>query len=85
MKAQEKSADISTNFLSAKFNNLKARNHKKKPKNFSDDSSHRSINSGIYHKGNKFITHTDLHHKHSAIQTFHLHQKIIIILLGGAS
>ncbi len=81
---QKKSVKVSSNFSNTELNNnFKTRKHKKKPKNFSDNDSYGNINSGVYYKGNKFITHTDLHHRHSAIQTFHLHQKIILALLGG--
>lgn len=55
----------------------------KKPANFQDNSMHKMTGNGIEHRGNKFITHTDLHHKYSAIQTLYTSQKIFIILLGG--
>src|SRR5258708_5366099 len=36
--------------------------------------------AGIGHKKNKYITHTTLHSKHSAIRTFSLTQKLILLL-----
>lgn len=56
----------------------------KKLQNFSDLSCKRAINSGIRYKEDSFVTHTNLHHKHSAIQTIHRHQIIILgVLLIG--
>lgn len=60
----------------------------KKPVNFSDESKKGSIGNGIQHNGIDFVTHSDLHPKHSAIQTFHIHQKLIflfllILVIGG--
>ncbi len=53
----------------------------KKTTNFIDNSQVGMVGNGIYHKGVKYITHSDLHHKHSAIKTFHAHQKVIILVL----
>ncbi len=53
----------------------------KKPINFYDESAEGSIGNGIHHEGVNFVTHSDLHHKHSAIQTIHTHQKVVVLLL----
>lgn len=53
------------------------------PVYFSDKTQSQMKGNGAYYNGNKFITHTDLHYRHSAIQTFHISQKIALILLGG--
>lgn len=84
MKALKKSVIAPVNFINVKMNNRKEKFRKLSPENFSDEETSGSINSGIYYKGNKFITHSNLHHRHSAIQTFHIYQKITILLLGGA-
>lgn len=39
------------------------------------------LGNGVIHNGKKFVTHSDLHHRDSAIQTFHNHQKAIIFLI----
>lgn len=62
----------------------------KKPINFQDQAYAGAIGNGIHHKGINFITHSDLHHKHSAVRTFQNRQKAIIFLIlilaigGGA-
>ncbi len=54
----------------------------------SDPAFKSMIGCSIKHKGKEFITHTDLHHKHSAIKTLHVRQKLVILfilalLVGG--
>ena len=39
------------------------------------------IGNGIFHKGQKFVMHSDLHHEGSAIRTIHDHQKGFLLLL----
>ena len=56
-------------------------NFHKKPINFYDSSLEGAIGNGIHHKGVNFVTHSDLHHKHSAIRTFQNRQKAIILAL----
>lgn len=61
---------------------------KNKPNNFTDPHKERMIGNGIYYRGKKFVTHSDLHHKHSAIKTIHTHQKMImfmvlVLVIGG--
>ncbi len=53
----------------------------KKPINFFDDTLKGSIGNGIHHNGVSFITHSDLHHRHSAVRTFQNRQKLIILLI----
>ena len=66
-------------------------NHKKKgfkkPKedssaqNFINANQPGTMGNGIKYKGKKFITHTNLHHKHSAIQTLNNYQTLFIFIL----
>ncbi len=83
MNVLRKSISTPANFVGKKINNRREKSRQLRPKNFSDEKSRGAVNNGIEYKGNKFVTHTDLHYKNSAVQTLHLHQKIIIILLGG--
>jgi cellulose synthase/poly-beta-1,6-N-acetylglucosamine synthase-like glycosyltransferase len=57
--------------------------------NFADHSFPGMIGNGIHHKGQRYVTHTDLHHRHSAIRTTHNHQVwflfvfLALIIAGG--
>lgn len=56
--------------------------------NFVDTQKEGMLGNGIYHQGKRFVTHSDLHHKHSAIETFHVHQKwvmllVLVLIMGG--
>lgn len=54
--------------------------------NFSDTRKRGMLGNGIYHNGNHFVTHSDLHHRESAIRTTHAHQKwavFFIMLIVG--
>jgi len=51
------------------------------PTCFSDESQPKMMGNGITYKGNKFVTHTDVNQRHSAVQTVVPYQKIILILL----
>lgn len=42
------------------------------------------LGNGIHQNGKFFITHSDLHHRNSAIRTTHTHQKFFIFLLIAA-
>lgn len=85
--AERQSEQVKLKFLSSIFEigtqAFKLRIKPLCPVCFIDKTRSRMKGNGMYYNGNKFITHTDLHYKHSAIQTFHLRQKIVIILLGG--
>lgn len=39
------------------------------------------LGNGIYHDGSHFVTHSDLHHRESAIRTTHAHQKWAVFFL----
>lgn len=43
--------------------------------------SHNTIGAGVIHKGERFITHTNLQHQNSAMQTLFTNQKIILLSL----
>lgn len=41
------------------------------------------MGAGIAHNGKRFVTHTTLHHQHSAFETVHNHQKLFMLALLG--
>jgi len=47
------------------------------------DNEQNMVGAGFIHKKNKFITHTTLHHDHSAIHTLHAWQSLFIFGLIG--
>lgn len=49
--------------------------------NFHDRNYTEALGNGIFHKGSIFVTHSNLHHRHSAIRTFYHHQKFFIFLV----
>lgn len=51
------------------------------PVGFCDRDQPKMMGNGIFYKGNKFITHNDVNHKHSAVRTVVLYQKIVLIML----
>ncbi|MDP1833918.1 MAG: glycosyltransferase family 2 protein [Candidatus Moranbacteria bacterium] len=55
----------------------------KKPINFRDCAYSGAIGNGIRYEGNYFVTHSDLPHRHSAIQTCQPCQKIFLLLIAG--
>ena len=52
------------------------------PVNFDDQTQSQMLGSGTFLEGKKFVTHTDLHHRESAILTLHRPQKRLMILLS---
>ena len=54
------------------------------PVHFDDKTQPRMMGNGMFHKGSEFITHTNIPHRHSALQTIVVHQKLFLILaIGG--
>lgn len=48
---------------------------------YSDETQDKMMGNGVFYKGEKLITHTDISHRHSALQTIVLHQKIVLAVL----
>ena len=63
------------------FKNVNMRSSRNNnPQNFSDKRFPQSIGDGIRHKGENFVTHTNLHHKYSAIKTLHDNQILFMFI-----
>jgi glycosyltransferase XagB len=69
------------NKLRSIFLGISKKSSENKPDNFVDLHEKKMMGNGIRYKGDNFVTHSNLHHKHSAIQTFQTHQKIILLSL----
>lgn len=48
---------------------------------YSDKSQRKMMGNGVFYKGKKLITHTDMSHRHSALQTIVFYQKIFLAAL----